>query len=184
MTLLEAPEPPLRLASNSLLADSVARLVSAATVEAALGTLAVELEALPGFAAALAAVAAITLFSAEAALDALKRLDRAEAWLPTLPIDIRSTLAAAGTRIIGRDSKNLRRILRRRCVVFGEACVARRSTARRVAQSRERPRRYVLRPASMCACMTLCAHIGSCNSMAWTSSRCCSALRCSSLGEY
>jgi hypothetical protein len=36
VTLLEAPEPVSRLPSNSLLADSVARLVSAATVEAVL----------------------------------------------------------------------------------------------------------------------------------------------------
>jgi hypothetical protein len=36
VTLLEAPEPPSRLLSNSLLADSLARLVSAATVEAVL----------------------------------------------------------------------------------------------------------------------------------------------------
>lgn len=43
MTLPEAPEPTPRLPSNSLLADSVARLVSAATVEAVLAvTLAVE----------------------------------------------------------------------------------------------------------------------------------------------
>ena len=34
MTLLEAPEPPSRTPSSSLLADSVARLVSASTVEA------------------------------------------------------------------------------------------------------------------------------------------------------
>lgn len=36
VTLLEAPEPPPRLPSNSLLSDSIARLVSAATAEAVL----------------------------------------------------------------------------------------------------------------------------------------------------
>jgi hypothetical protein len=90
VTLLEAPEPPPRLPSNSLLADSVARLVSAATVEVMLAVkLVVELEVLLVFAAVLAGVAVATEFAAEAALDALKRLDTAEAWLlPTLPIDI------------------------------------------------------------------------------------------------
>jgi hypothetical protein len=73
VTLLEAPEPPPRLPSNSLLADSVARLVSAATVEAMLAAgLAVELEVLFGPAAVLAGVAA----AAAATL------------LPMLPIDI------------------------------------------------------------------------------------------------
>jgi hypothetical protein len=71
VTLLEAPEPPSKLPSNSLLADAVARLVSAATVEAMLvAELAVELEA---------GVAAATVFAADAALDALKRLYTAEA---------------------------------------------------------------------------------------------------------
>jgi hypothetical protein len=58
--------------------------VSAATVEATLAVeLAVELELLPATAPAAAA------FCAEAALDALSRLYRPEAWLPlTLPIDI------------------------------------------------------------------------------------------------
>lgn len=70
MTLLEAPEPPSRLPSNSLLADSVARLVSAATVETMLAAgLAVEPGALLEPAAVPAGVAA--------------------AWLlPMLPIDI------------------------------------------------------------------------------------------------
>jgi hypothetical protein len=55
VTLLEAPEPPPRLPSNSLLVDSVARLVSAATVEAMLAAgLAVELEVLLEPAAVLA----------------------------------------------------------------------------------------------------------------------------------
>jgi hypothetical protein len=90
VTLLEAPEPTSRLPSNSLFADSVARLVSAATVEAVLAVeLAVELEVLLVLAAALAGVAAATVFCADAALDALKRLDTAEAWLLLmLPIDI------------------------------------------------------------------------------------------------
>jgi hypothetical protein len=86
VTLLEAPEPPFRPASNSLLPDSVARLVSAATVDATLAAeVAVELDA----PLAAAVVTPATEFCAEAALDALKRLDRTEAWLlPTLPIDI------------------------------------------------------------------------------------------------
>ena len=99
MTLLEAPEPPSRLLSNSLSPDSVARLVSAATVEATLAVEpAVELDVLP--APARAEVAAAAVFAAEAALDALKRLDRAEAWLlPMLPIDIMTPIATAGIKI-------------------------------------------------------------------------------------
>jgi hypothetical protein len=78
VTLLEAPEPPSRLPSISLLADSVARLVSAATVEAVLAVkLAVEL----GLKAWL---------------------------LLTLPIDIMAPIATGGIRAIGQDSKNLR----------------------------------------------------------------------------
>jgi hypothetical protein len=90
VTLLEAPDPPSRLPSNSLFADSVARLVSAATVEATLAVRpAFELAVLLALAAVLAEVAPAAAFSAEAALDALKRVYRAEAWLPlTLPIDI------------------------------------------------------------------------------------------------
>ena len=89
MTLLEAPEPPSRLPSNSLLADSLARLVSAATVEAVLAVeLAVELELLLALATELAGVAA--------------------AWLLLmLPIDITVPIATAGIRDIGRDSWNL-----------------------------------------------------------------------------
>jgi hypothetical protein len=78
VTLLEAPEPPSRLPSNSLLADSVARLVSAATVEA---VLAVELTVALGTEVWL---------------------------LLTLPIDIMTPIATAGIRVIGRDSTNLR----------------------------------------------------------------------------
>ena len=52
MTLLEAPEPPSRLLSNSLLLDSVASLVSAAIDEATLAVeLAVEFEVLLAVAA-------------------------------------------------------------------------------------------------------------------------------------
>ena len=93
MTLLEAPEPPSRLPSNSLLADSVARLVSAAIVEAVFAVeLAFELEVLLVLAVVLAVVAPVT----------------AEAWLLlTLPIDIMVPSAADGIRAIGRDSKNL-----------------------------------------------------------------------------
>jgi hypothetical protein len=116
VTLLEAPEPPSRLPSNSLLADSVARLVSAATVEATLAVeLAVELEVPLALAPVLAKVAAATVFAAEDALDALKRLDRAEAWLLTLPIDIMTLIATAGIRGIGRDSVNLREDFLQRC---------------------------------------------------------------------
>jgi hypothetical protein len=98
VTLLEAPKPPSMLPSNSLLADSLARPVSAATVEAVLAVkLAVEFEVLLALAA--------TVFSAEAALDALKRLDTAVAWLLLmLPIDIMAPTATAGIRAIGRDS--------------------------------------------------------------------------------
>jgi hypothetical protein len=108
VTLLEAPEPPSRLPSNSLSPDSVARLVSAATIEATLAVeLAVELEVLLVLAVVLAGVAAAAVFSAEAALDALKRLYRAGLLL-TLPIDIMTSIAIARTRAIGRGPKNLR----------------------------------------------------------------------------
>jgi hypothetical protein len=54
VTLLDAPEPPPRPASNSLLADSVARLVSAATVEVRLAAEPVaELDPLPALVAVL-----------------------------------------------------------------------------------------------------------------------------------
>jgi hypothetical protein len=108
VTLLDAPEPPSRVPSNSLSPDSVARLVSAATVAA---RLAVELGLEVLLAATPAALAAAAVFSADAALDALRRLDRAEAWpLLMLPIDIVTPIASAGTRAIGRDSQNLRRL--------------------------------------------------------------------------
>jgi len=84
VTLLEAPEPPSRLPSNSLLADSVARLVSAAIVEAML------VEVLLVLAAVLAGVA--------------------EAWLLLMPpIDIMAPIVTAGIRAIGRNLNNLRR---------------------------------------------------------------------------
>lgn len=86
MTLLEAPEPASRLPSNSLLADSVARFVSAATVEAML--------------APEAAVAAVPAEVAAAGL------------LVTLPIDIIVPLATGGIRVVGRISQNLSRISR------------------------------------------------------------------------
>jgi len=109
VTLLEAPEPPSRLPSNSLSPDSVARLVSAATIEATLAVEpAVEPEVLLVLAVVLAAVAAAAVLAAEAALDALKRLYRAEVWLlPTLPIDIMTSIVTARTRAIGRNSRNL-----------------------------------------------------------------------------
>ena len=72
VTLLEAPELPSRLPSNSLLPDSVTRRVSAATVAA---TFAVELEAFFVDAAA-GEVAVVAIFAAEAGLD---RLDCADA---------------------------------------------------------------------------------------------------------
>jgi hypothetical protein len=72
VTLSEAPELPSRLLSNWLSPDSVARLVSAATVEAALDAeLAVD-TALVALVSAAAAAAAV-LF-ADAALAALRRL--------------------------------------------------------------------------------------------------------------
>ena len=80
MTLPEAPELPPKLPSNSLLADSVARLVSAAIVDAMLEVL---------LAAALTGAV--------------------EAWLlVTLPIDIMASIATGGIKTIGRNSKNLR----------------------------------------------------------------------------
>jgi hypothetical protein len=96
VTLLEAPEPPSRLLSSSLLLDSVARLVSAAIDEAVLAVeLAVELEVPPVAAAMPAELAAVAVFAAEAALDALKRLIRAEAGLLlTLPTDIMTPIVA------------------------------------------------------------------------------------------
>jgi hypothetical protein len=117
VTLLDAPEAPFRLLSNSLSFDSVARLVNAATVEATFAVwLAAELEGL--LAPAVVAVAAATVFCAEAALDALKRLDRAEAWLLLmLSIDIMLPIAAAGSIAIGRDSKNLSRTVLQDCVL-------------------------------------------------------------------
>jgi hypothetical protein len=78
VTLLEAPELPSRLPSNSLLVDSVARLVSAATVEA------VFVEVLLVLADVLTGVA--------------------EAWLLlTLPIDIIAPIVTVGIRGIGRN---------------------------------------------------------------------------------
>jgi hypothetical protein len=91
VTLLEALEFPPKLLSNSLSPDSVTRLVSAATVDAKLVEEPVPelwLPLVPAVAALEAAVAA-AVFWADAALDALKRADRAEALLlPILPIDI------------------------------------------------------------------------------------------------
>jgi hypothetical protein len=111
VTLLEALEPPSMLPSNSLSPDSVARLVNAAIVEATPAVeLAVELEVLLVLAVVFAEVAAAAVFAAAAALEALKRLYRAEAWLlPTLPIDITTSIAVARIRAIGRGSKHLRR---------------------------------------------------------------------------
>jgi hypothetical protein len=80
VTLLEAPEPPPRLPSNSLSPASVARVVSAATVDATpVDKVTVELGVPPVLAAVPAEVAAATVLAAEAALDAPKRLVRAEA---------------------------------------------------------------------------------------------------------
>jgi hypothetical protein len=101
VTLLEVLEPPSRLPNNSLFADSVARLVSAATVEAVL----------------------VEVLLAPAA--------DAEGWLlATLPIDIMVPIATAGIRGIGRRSNNLRRILdapitvRQRSHFYTLACAA------------------------------------------------------------
>jgi hypothetical protein len=57
----------------------------------------------------LAAVAVATVLETEAALDAFRRLDSAEAWLLlTLPIDIVVPINTVGKRGIGRDFKNLK----------------------------------------------------------------------------
>jgi hypothetical protein len=99
VTLLDAPEPPFKLASNSLLPDAVARVVSAATVEA---TLAVELAATVAVLLAPAA-AGEAAFCAEAALAALKRLDSTDDCpLPMLPIDIMFPSANPVILVIGR----------------------------------------------------------------------------------
>jgi hypothetical protein len=79
-TLLEAPEPPPMLPSNSLFVEAIARLLSAAAVEAAVGV-----EALAP--------------KLEAPLGGL---------LPMLPIDIIIPNAALRIRAIGRPPKNLR----------------------------------------------------------------------------
>jgi hypothetical protein len=98
--LLEAPEPPSRLVSNSLSPDAVARLVRAATVD-------VTFDVEPALLLVLALAAAVCC--AEAALDVLKRLDRAELWPPVMPpIDIiisRSPTVRSG--VIGRESGDL-----------------------------------------------------------------------------
>ena len=89
MTLLEALEFAPKLLSNSLSPDSVTRLVSAATVDAKLVEEPVPELWLPLVPAVAALEAAAAVFWADAALDALKRADRAEALLlPILPIDI------------------------------------------------------------------------------------------------
>lgn len=84
----------------------MARLVSAATVEARLAAEpAVEFDPL------LEPASAAAVFSA-AALDALKRLYRDEVWLLlTLPIDIVTPIAIARSRAIGRDLRNLRGVV-------------------------------------------------------------------------
>jgi hypothetical protein len=93
---LQGAELASRLLSSSLLLDSVARLVSAAIDDSMLAVeLAVELEVLLAVAAMPAELAMVTVFAAEAALDALKRLIRAEAeLLLTLPTDIMTPIVA------------------------------------------------------------------------------------------
>jgi hypothetical protein len=79
--------------------------VSAATVEATVVELAGEFDVLPATAPAAAAAA---VFCAEAALDALKMLYRAEVWLlSTLPIDLMTSIATARTGAIGRGCEEL-----------------------------------------------------------------------------
>ena len=80
VTLLEAPEPPPMLPSNSLFVEAIARLASAAAVDAAVGVEALAAEL-------------------GAALSGL---------LPMLPIDIIIPNATLGIRAIGRPRKNLR----------------------------------------------------------------------------
>lgn len=95
--LLDVLELPCRPASNSALPAAVARPVSAATVEA---TLDVEL--------AVAVDPMFAVFAVLAALDEFKRLDRAEALLDTLLIDIIEPRARdARTRLIGLCLENL-----------------------------------------------------------------------------
>jgi hypothetical protein len=78
--LLEAPALPPRPASNSLVPDAVARLVSAATVEAT--------------------PAAEFAVEADAVLDVLNTLEMAEAWPPPmLAIDIMTSIAIAVTSL-------------------------------------------------------------------------------------
>ena len=93
MTLLEAPEAPSRLPSSSLSADSVARLVSAATVEATFAG---------RFTAELALPLVLAAVLGEAA--------RPAAWLLlTLPTDKMTPIGTATAPLIGREAKNLRR---------------------------------------------------------------------------
>jgi hypothetical protein len=93
VTLLEAPEAPSRLPSSSLSADSVARLVSAATVEAT-------------FAGRFTAELALPLVLAAA----LGEAARPAAWLLlTLPTDKMTPIGTATAPLIGREAKNLRR---------------------------------------------------------------------------
>jgi hypothetical protein len=81
VTPLDAPELPSRLPSISLLADAVARLVSAATVDTSLAVrLALGLEALLVLGVVVAGVAATWL-------------------LLMLPIDIMASIATCGTRL-------------------------------------------------------------------------------------
>lgn len=75
VTLLGAPEPPSRLPSSSLSVDSVARLVSAAMVEATFAAEpAVGPAALLPVGGALPDVGAPAVLAAEAALGAPRRL--------------------------------------------------------------------------------------------------------------
>ncbi len=101
MTPLEAPALPPRPASNSLLPDAVARLVSAATVEATVAAeLAVETEA---------ALVEPEL-AAEAELEVLNRLDSEGAWLLLiLPIDIMTSTGFAASRIYRPSLEGLER---------------------------------------------------------------------------
>jgi len=115
VTLVGAPEPPSMLPSNSLSADSVARLVSAATVEATLVVEPlVELALLLVLVLAGPLAAATPLPAPEAALYAPRTLYRPEAWLlPTLPMDMMPPIGTAGARAIGRSWKNLKKVFRR-----------------------------------------------------------------------
>ncbi len=91
VALVDAPEPPSRLPSNWLSADSVARLVSAATVDARLAV---------RFPAELALLLVLEAVLAEVARPAA-------GLLLTLPIDTMTPVGTATVRVIGLGAEEL-----------------------------------------------------------------------------